>query len=143
MADLRLRKSYSNAVRGLYTLLKKEENIKIHFIVALIVVAAMIYFGLNRIEASIILILITLVFITEIANTSLEKMLDQIHPEKHPKIRLVKDALAGLVLVTVIIAVIIGVAIFLPHISDNVFDITVGSLLLTIIILVTLITAFI
>jgi len=143
MADLRLKKSYQNAFRGLYDLIKKEENIKIHFIVALVVVAAIIYFNLNRVEASIILILIMLVFITEIANTALEQLIDQVHPKHHPGIRMVKDALAGMVLVTVIISVIIGIALFIPHLIGNLFDLIVGAILFLIVVIVVLITALI
>jgi diacylglycerol kinase len=142
MPDLRLKKSYLNAIHGLYDLVKDEENIKIHSIVALVVIGAIIYFNLNRVEAAIILILTLLVFITEIANTALEKMLDRVHPEKHPEIGKIKDALAGMVLVTVFVAVIIGVAIFLPH-FDSLLNIVVGIILFSITIIVVLLSALI
>ena len=42
-------------------------------------------------------------------------MIDLIHPERHPLAGRVKDMAAGAVLITAIMAVIIGLIIFLPY----------------------------
>lgn len=52
----------------------------------------------------------------ELFNSAVEQIIDYIKPEMHPKAKIIKDVAAGAVLVTAIIALIIGVIIFLPKI---------------------------
>lgn len=44
-------------------------------------------------------IMVTLVFAAELINTALEQLADHLHPDQHPKIKLVKDCAAGAVLI--------------------------------------------
>jgi diacylglycerol kinase (ATP) len=56
------------------------------------------------------------VWITEMLNTCMEKMADLVTLEEHPEIKFIKDLAAGAVLVAAVIAVIIGLIIFIPKI---------------------------
>jgi undecaprenol kinase len=47
-------------------------------------------------------------------NSSLEKMADHLHPERHPQIKIVKDVAAGAVLWVAAVSVVAGAIIFLP-----------------------------
>lgn len=104
----------SFALDGLKHIVKKEKNFKIHFCIAIIVVIISGLFKLTLIEWTIILLVISLVFITEIINSAIEHLIDYIKPEIHPKAKIIKDMLAGSVLICAIVAIIIGLIIFIP-----------------------------
>ncbi|MBC7653927.1 MAG: diacylglycerol kinase family protein, partial [Oligoflexus sp.] len=69
---------------------------------------------ISAIEWLAVILVIGLVFITEIINTSIENIADFISPERHPKIKVIKDLAAAAVILSAIVSVIIGLLIFLP-----------------------------
>lgn len=83
-------------------------------VVAIFVVAMGLWLGLSRVEWALIVIVIGLVWTAEIANTSLEALVDLISPDFHHLAKAIKDTLAAYVLMTAIIAIIIGILILLP-----------------------------
>ena len=56
------------------------------------------------------------VWSAEIFNTAIESMMDHLSPEKHPRVKYIKDLAAGAVLVAAITAIIAGLIIFIPKI---------------------------
>ncbi len=50
------------------------------------------------------------VLAAELINTAVEKLVDHLHPDQHPALKIVKDTLAGAVLVTSITAILVFVA---------------------------------
>ena len=68
------------------------------------------------IELAIIIVVIGLVISMELINTSIEYVVDMAMPEVHPLAKLSKDIAAGAVLITTIVALIVGLIIFLPKI---------------------------
>ena len=109
------RRSFSNAFMGLFYALKTQVNVKIHFCATILVIGCGIYFRISNIEFAIILLCISTVWISEILNTSLEKMVDLCTPNYHPLAKIVKDLAAGAVLISAIFAASIGVILFLPY----------------------------
>ena len=71
---------------------------------------------LSLVEWAILTITIGLVLILEFINTSLEQIVDIVSPEKQEKARIAKDVAAASVLISAIIAVLVGVFLFLPKI---------------------------
>lgn len=108
--------SFKYAFKGLKKALQKEQSFRIQVLVAFLVLILGFYVRLNRIEFVIILAMITLVLSLELINTTAEKIIDVVNPKKHPKIRFIKDVMAGSVLMAVFGAMLIGLIIFLPHI---------------------------
>jgi diacylglycerol kinase (ATP) len=106
--------SFKFAFRGLASLLKNEHNSRIHLIAAIVVVTAGIILRINLLEWCLLFIVIGLVFLTELLNTSLEVLGDVFDPERNDRIKEVKDYAAGAVLISAIISVITGGFIFLP-----------------------------
>lgn len=104
------------AASGLCEFLKSEVHARIHLVAIMIVVAAGLFFGLTSLEWMLIVISIGMVILAEIINTVIEKMMDFVHPDFHPDIKIIKDMGAGAVLWVVLIAVVIGVIIFVPKI---------------------------
>lgn len=113
----RLRNSLTRAAVGLARLIRDERNARIHTVATIIVFVAAITLRVNRIEAAILFIAIIMVFSMEIINTAIEDLCDHLHPQQHARIARIKDATAGAVLISAIIAAVVAGLIFLPHIQ--------------------------
>ena len=107
-------KSFVYAWNGILQFLKTEHNARIHLVLTIAVIILCLALHVSAGEAAALVIVIALVWITELINTSLEKAMDFISTEKHPQIKWVKDLAAAAVLVAAIAAVIVGCIIFIP-----------------------------
>lgn len=110
--------SFKISVLGLMAAFKEERNFRIQFLIGVVVIFFMIILGLNSIEKSILLLMILVVLSLELINSQIEKFLDLIHPDHHPRVKIIKDFSAGAVLLSVIGSIAIGILIFLPHIIN-------------------------
>jgi undecaprenol kinase/diacylglycerol kinase (ATP) len=108
--------SFAFAFNGLKILLKEEHNSRIHLFFTICVLLASIYFNISTFEWIAIIFAIGFVITLEIINSVIENICDFISPEKNIQIKKIKDLSAAGVLVSSIIALIIGVIIFLPKI---------------------------
>ena len=88
---------------------------KIHCMVAALVVIAGLIFGISVTEWCICLGLFGMVMALELVNTAVEAVVDLVTEERKPLAKIAKDTAAGAVLFTAIMAVIIGCIIFIPH----------------------------
>lgn len=77
---------------------------------------AMLFFPLSGLERALIILSIALVLTLELANTALERVMDILKPRIHPYARVIKDMMAGAVLLTTLAAIAIGIAIFSPYV---------------------------
>jgi len=109
--------SFDNAVRGVIFLLKSEQNARIHAVITILVGIAAYILEVSRIEAAVLFMAVILVFAIEIINTAIEKIFDLLHPQDHQIIRAVKDAMAGAVLISAMIAIVTALLVFLPYIK--------------------------
>ncbi|MCB0473580.1 MAG: diacylglycerol kinase family protein [Flavobacteriaceae bacterium] len=105
------------AIRGVWLLLTTEPSIIVQFFIAVIMTIAGFIFQISTTEWILQLLAIGLVMTAEALNTAIEKLTDYIQPEYDKKIGFIKDIAAGAPAIAAIIAVIIGVLIYLPKIS--------------------------
>jgi diacylglycerol kinase len=110
--------SFKVAFLGIYYALKYNRNVRIDFIAAFLVIIAGIYFKVDAFEMGILGIMILLVICTEMINTAIEEMVNLLVNEHRKEAKIAKDVSAGMVLLTAIGSVIVGVLIFIPHISQ-------------------------
>jgi len=110
--------SFKYAFRGLLSLIKNEHNSRIHLLAAIVAFTAGIILKINPYEWTLLFIIMGLVFITELLNSSLESLADAVKPEFDEKIRTAKDFAAAAVLISAIIAVVVGCIIFIPKIWE-------------------------
>lgn len=110
-----LYKSFGYAFEGILSTVREERNIKIHLFAMIMVVLFGLWLGLSMTEWFVCLILFGLIISLELVNTSLEALVDLASPEYHPLAKKAKDAAAGAVLWSAIMAAIIGLLIFIPH----------------------------
>lgn len=108
--------SFKVAFEGIYYALKYNRNVRIDFVLALLVITASIYFKVNAFEMGILGIMILLVICTEMINTAIEEVINLLVNEHRLEAKIAKDVSAGMVLLTAIGSVIVGVLIFTPHI---------------------------
>lgn len=111
-------KSFGHALNGLKILVREEHNARIHLVASVIVVLLGWYFKISELEWVVILFAIGFVFVSETLNTSIETIADFISLEKHDAIKKIKDLAAGVVLINSIIALVIGLIVFLPRIIN-------------------------
>ena len=108
-------KSFVFAFAGLKILQKEEHNFRIHLVAAILVIAAGFIFKISSYDWIAIILAIGFVFVVEIFNTTIENITDFISPDEHPSIKRIKDMAAAAVLISAIVAVIIGLMVFLPE----------------------------
>ncbi|NLW44356.1 MAG: diacylglycerol kinase family protein [Syntrophomonadaceae bacterium] len=107
--------SLHDAASGVVYAFASQRNMKIHLIAAILVVAVGLFLGLNRVEWSVIILTITVVWAAEIVNTSLEEVVDLLSPQYSLAAGRAKNLSAGAVLVTALGAAAVGVMIFGPR----------------------------
>lgn len=108
-------RSFKYAGIGILTALKVSRNIKIHCLIALLVILAGFNFKISPVEFTVLILVIALVICMEMVNTAVERTIDLLTEKKHIYAKIAKDVAAGAVLMSVIAAIIIGIIIFLPH----------------------------
>jgi len=107
-------KSFSYAFAGLITFFKEEHNALIHLLATIIVACLVFILPVSQMEIIILIIVISMVWITELINTAIEKIIDFISTEQDARIKKIKDLTAAAVLVAAITAFVTGCIIFIP-----------------------------
>ena len=120
MADQKIRKwnllrSFKFAFEGIFQAFYHERNMRIHGVMALVVICLAAYLRVELEDWVILLLLIGLVISLELVNTAVERAVDLKSPTRHPLAKQAKDTAAGAVLLMSIISVIIGVCIFIKY----------------------------
>jgi diacylglycerol kinase (ATP) len=110
-------KSFGPALKGLFWLFKNEGNAQFHLIATIVVVIAGFYFKVTLFEWILLCFAIGLVITAEALNTAIEKTIDLLHPQKHEKAGLVKDLAAASVLIASILAIIVGLLVFIQKLN--------------------------
>jgi diacylglycerol kinase (ATP) len=107
-------KSFSYAGDGLRALFRTEHNAWIHLVLTLGAIALGFVLGISRLEWLALLITFALVWLAELFNTCIEKIMDFVSEERHPQIKIIKDLAAAAVLVAALASLAVGLLIFLP-----------------------------
>ena len=107
-------RSFYYAGAGIKQFFRQEHNARIHLAAAIVVAILAWQLKVSQLEAVALVVVIGLVWVTEMLNTCLEKAMDMISREQHPEIKIIKDLAAGAVLIASITALIVGSFIFIP-----------------------------
>ena len=110
-------RSLTFAIRGAWLLIKTEHSIMVQVGIAIIMTIVGFIMELSSIEWMFQVLAIGLVLVAESLNTGLEKLSDFVHPDYNDRIGFIKDISAGAATFAAIIAVIIGLIIYLPKFS--------------------------
>ena len=107
-------KSIKYAAKGFWILITSEHSIISQVSIAIIMTVIGFLMQISATEWMFQIIAFGLILVAESLNTAIEKMADFIHPEYHKQIGHIKDISAGAVFFAAIIAVIIGLIIYVP-----------------------------
>lgn len=110
--------SFGFALRGLKTAVKKEPNFRIHLLLAVAALITASILGFSTIEWLILAFTISFVLLLELVNTTLESIVNLVSPKIREEARVAKDVSAAAVLLSAIIAIIVGLTLFIPKITS-------------------------
>src|SRR5260370_35870020 len=107
--------SFGYAFHGLWYALRTQRNMRVHLAAAIIITIAGIFLHVSAVEFAMLYVAIAGVMIAEMFNTVFEICVNLAKPEYHPLAGIAKDVAAGAVLLSALLAVVIGVFVFGPH----------------------------
>jgi diacylglycerol kinase (ATP) len=108
-------KSMVFALKGAFKLITTEHSVMVQSSLAVLMTIAGFYFGINRMEWMMQILVFGLVLSIEGLNTAVEKIADFIHPNYHERIGFIKDIAAGAVFFAALTAIAIGCIIYFPY----------------------------
>jgi diacylglycerol kinase (ATP) len=111
--------SFNYAFEGVIHVLRTQRNMRLHFLIAALVLAAGVVVGVRRFELIALLLAIAFVLIAEMINTAVEHTIDVATTSFDPMAKLAKDIAAGAVLIASVNAVAIGYLVFAHRIGDR------------------------
>jgi diacylglycerol kinase len=134
MTQISFKDSAFCAARGLFRSISSERNIKIQIFIGAVIIFTAFLLQISRIYLITIIIVCFLVIILELFNRCFEKLIDLVSPEYNKEFGKVKDAIAGIVLLTFSMAMIVAalilyepIIILLKEISKKPFSIFIIS----------------
>ncbi len=106
---------FKAAIRGLVYTFRTQRHMRFHIYVVLTVVLLGIFFGLRLRELMILIFTVSLVLVAEMFNSAIEATVDLVEPRYHPLAKFAKDIAAGAVLITTIVALVVGALLVLEE----------------------------
>src|SRR5688572_26028128 len=110
----RFLRSFGWPIRGLLVDFRWKQIARFQFGIAMIALLVAALLGFDRIEWCILILTIGLVLALEAANSAIESVVDLASPEHSELARRAKDVAAGAVLIATIVALVVGLILFLP-----------------------------
>lgn len=118
----RLFDSFNAAIEGFLFVIKTERNMRIHFMLAIMVMLLGIHLNFDKTELMILCLTVTMVLVTEMFNTGIEVVLDHVRGAYSRWVKMVKDIAAGAVLIASLNAVVVGYILFFKDIVFQKFE---------------------
>jgi diacylglycerol kinase len=103
------------ALHGIFHFFRRERNGQIQGVLAVLAIAAGVFFGITRTDWLALLLCTGLVISLEMLNSAIERICNLYTTEIHPAIKIIKDVAAAAVLWSALVALVVGLVIFLPH----------------------------
>ena len=109
-------KSMKFALKGAIKLITTEHSVMVQSSLAVLMTFAGFYFGINRYEWMMQILVFGLVLGIEGLNTAVEKICDVIQPEFDERIKIIKDIAAGAVVLMAFAAICTGILVYWKYI---------------------------
>ena len=114
-----------HAVSGWWFVISTQRNTWIHASVTTLVVLMACWLKLPARDWAVLILVIGLVWIAEFLNTALEAVVDLASPQNHPLAKVGKDVGAAAVLISALVAVLVGLLIMAPPFLDKISTIAI------------------
>ncbi|NCP47039.1 hypothetical protein AUJ42_00865 [Candidatus Collierbacteria bacterium CG1_02_44_10] len=108
--------SFAHAIDGFVHNVKTQPNFRFHLLATICAVLLGIYLSISYFEWLTLVFTVNMVLVAEMVNTSIESMVDLITLERREDARIAKDVSAAMVLISAVMAIIVGSLIFIPKI---------------------------
>jgi len=97
-------------------MLKAEHNARVHLVASIVVLCLALFFEVSRQDWVFLIIAISVVWMAEAFNTSIETLSDVVEPNYSPIAKRIKDVSAAAVMFSAIGALLVGVLVLSPYI---------------------------
>ncbi len=105
------------ALAGLIAGWRRERSLRTHYVFAAAAFAGLLVLRPAPVWWALVAITVALVLALELVNAAIEGILDLLHPALHPEIKVIKDMVAGAVLLMSVAA--LGVALAMALASER------------------------
>lgn len=114
---IRFLRGIRHALAGLVHAGRRERNFQIELALGLAALAMAWWLRISLVEWLAVVICCGLVLSAELFNTAIEHLADTAGSVRSEQIRVVKDVAAGAVLMAAVVSLVVGGAVFLPHLA--------------------------
>jgi diacylglycerol kinase (ATP) len=99
------------ALAGLKAGWRRERSFRTHIVFAVLAALALVVLQPPPVWWALVAVVIALVMALELVNSAVETIIDLLHPDRHPEIKVVKDMVAGAVLTISLAALVVALAL--------------------------------
>ena len=107
-------RSFRFAMDGISSFFQREHNAWLHFMATITVFTLAVLVKVSKTELLALVFAIGFVWVAEMFNTCIERVMDFVSAHKHPEVKFIKDLAAAAVLTASITAFIAGAIVFIP-----------------------------
>ncbi len=104
--------SFKYALNGLVYAFRYERNMRIHTLIAVLILCFAYVYGISRAEWAILVLTCFFTVICEMINTAIEYCVDTATTQYNEYAKLAKDVAAGAVFMSAIVAIVVGITLF-------------------------------
>jgi diacylglycerol kinase (ATP) len=99
---------------GIAAFFQREHNAWLHFMATVAVFTLTALVGVTKNELLALVFAIGFVWVAEMFNTCIERVMDFVSDQRHAEIKFIKDLAAGAVLMAAVTALAVGALVFIP-----------------------------
>ena len=110
-------RSFYYAWRGVVLVFKEEQNFRLQLAAGLVIIVLMYVLPVKNWEKVALLLVMAFVLVLELINSIMERIVDMLKPRLHIYVESIKDIMAAAVLLASLVALAIGLLIFIPYIK--------------------------
>lgn len=107
-------RSFRFAMAGISSFFLREHNAWLHFMATIAVFILAALTGVTKTELLALVFAVGFVWVAEMFNTCIERVMDFVSIKQDAEIKFIKDLAAGAVLTAAITALIVGLVVFIP-----------------------------
>ncbi len=109
--------SFRYAIEGIVHVFRTQKHMRAHFLIVVFVLLLGMFCRFTAVKMVELLLVMSAVLVTEMINTAVETCVDMITQSYHPLAKLAKDIAAGAVLMTAMVAAVVGAILFFGSIQ--------------------------
>lgn len=110
-----------NAINGLIHVFKTEKNLRIYYVIGILVFGTSFFFNFTKTEFACLCLTIGFVIFAEMINSTIEYMVDLLTDKYDERAKAAKDIAAGAVLVSAAVAVVVAYFLFIDKLRGASF----------------------